>query len=88
MKRVIMPNKILSTGFGQGLVLLNALLLTQPYFDKRKALAIGITAGGSGVGTLTIPNILRQLFDHLSFTEAVLVYGRFYRWITGEKKCK
>lgn len=64
-----------SSGVGQGFLLLNALLVSTPYFDKRKALALGIIAGGSGVGTLTIPNMLRYLFDSLGFTGGIIIYG-------------
>jgi len=48
---------------------------TGPYFRKRKALAVGIMASGSGVGVITIPYIIRSIFDSYHFGGAVLLYS-------------
>ena len=46
------------------------------YFDKKKALSLGLTTGGSGVGVILIPIMLRMLFDNFSFSGAILLYGK------------
>lgn len=48
----------------------------QNYFDKRKALALGITASGSGLGSLVVPILLRALFDFYPFQSAMLLFGK------------
>ena len=47
-----------------------------PYFDKKKALAMGLAGSGSGIGTIAIPPLLRFLFDNYSFSGAMLLYGK------------
>lgn len=64
------------TGLGMRMVILCAILVNGQYFDKKKALSLGIVGSGCGVGTLIIPYVLRPLFDHMDFTSAMLLYGR------------
>ena len=64
-------------GFGADTVIITALLVSGPYFRKRKALAIGLIASGSGVGTILLPNILQPLFEYMDFSGALLTYGKF-----------
>lgn len=66
----------LTSGMGGGAVCLVAFTAYTNYFDKKKALAVGVTASGSGVGTITIPIFLRYLFDHYSFSSTMLLYGK------------
>lgn len=66
-----------SSGFGTGMISLVSFTAYAQYFDKRKALALGITASGSGVGTIILPAILRALFDSFPFPSAMLLYGKF-----------
>lgn len=52
------------------------LLVSSQYFKLRKALAVGIITSGGGIGTLTIPYLLRLLFDHMTYSETMLIYGK------------
>lgn len=56
------------------------LLVTQTsyvkYFDKRKGLAVGITASGSGVIVFCLSALLRFLFNNFSFSATMLLYGK------------
>ena len=64
------------TGIGTGMVMLTALMVTGDYFNRHKAVALGIAAAGSGVGQLVIPYVLRGLFDSMGFSGALLLYGK------------
>lgn len=77
--RIADENFSLVQGVGTGLCLLTALLVSGEYFEKRKALALGITAAGSGVGQLIVPYILRFLFDEMGFSNTMLLYGRYLK---------
>lgn len=57
--------------------MLDALLVSVPYFNKRKALALGIVSSGSGVGQLVLPLILRVLFDYYGFTGAMILFSKY-----------
>ena len=61
-----------------GLLTLTSLTAYSNYFDKRKAIALGITASGAGVGGICIPPILRVLFDHFDFSSALLLFGKLF----------
>ena len=63
-------------GVGSGMVSLSAFTAFAPYFDKRKALSVGITASGAGIGTVVLPVILRTLFDNYSFSGALTILGK------------
>ena len=64
------------------MVFLTALLVSGQYFEKRKALALGFIASGSGIATMVLPNVYRLLFDHLDFTSACLFYGKLLKFIS------
>ena len=68
--------KLSVTGMGNGMVMLAVLTAFAPYFDKRKALSLALTASGSGLGMIIVPPILRQLFDNFSFSGALTLYGK------------
>ena len=58
------------------MIIIPAMLVSAQYFDKQRASALGITACGSGVGTLTLPYIIRYLYDNYDYKGATLLYGR------------
>ena len=58
------------------MVMLSVLTAFGPYFDKRKAFSVGLTSGGSGIGMIVVPPMLRYLFDNYSFSGAVLIHGK------------
>ncbi|XP_067951111.1 monocarboxylate transporter 12-B-like [Watersipora subatra] len=64
-------------GVGEQMIYMVPLLVSGPYFQKRKALALGIIASGAGVGFMIIPYVLRLLFDNFSFRGACMLYGGF-----------
>lgn len=64
------------TGTGAGMVTLATFTAYGAYFDKKKALSLGITAAGSGFGVMIVPSLLRALFDNFDFSSAILLYGR------------
>ena len=64
------------TGIGSGMANLSVFTAYNGYFDKWKALSIGLTTAGSGIGTILIPLLLRMLFDNFSFSGAILLYGK------------
>ena len=49
----------------------------QPYFDKRKALSLGIAGAASGLGIFLVSAILRFLFDNYTFSGAMLLFGKY-----------
>ncbi|XP_053403383.1 monocarboxylate transporter 12-like isoform X2 [Mercenaria mercenaria] len=51
------------SGFGYGLAFLAGTVAVGKYFYKRRALAIGISFCGSGVGTFVIPPLVRLLVE-------------------------
>mgnify|MGYP001801036004 CR=1 FL=1 len=61
-------------GWASGLITLSAFTAYGPYFDKKKAISVGISGSGSGLGTIIIPIILCTLFDNYSFTGAMLIF--------------
>ena len=56
---------------------MTGLLVSGPYFREKRGLAIGLVAAGSGIGTFTIPYILRGLFKLYDFSGAMLLYGKY-----------
>jgi len=63
-------------GFGNSFLFLTALVVTAPYFEKRKGMALGLTACGSGAMNTIIPKIMRYLFDTFDFSGAILLYSK------------
>ncbi|XP_067942235.1 monocarboxylate transporter 12-B-like [Watersipora subatra] len=62
-------------GLGCGMSVIVALTSYCDYFDKKKALALGLTAAGSGIFSAILPNLLRVLFDNFTFSGAILLYA-------------
>ena len=73
--------KIFVLGIGNGTLAMVCFLVSGQYFIKHKALAVGIVAGGSGIGTLTLPHIMRALYDNFDFGGASLLYGKLTYYI-------
>ena len=65
------------SGLGYGFLIMTGLLVSGPYFREKRGLAIGLVAVGSGIGTFTIPYILRGLFTLYDFSRAMLLYGKY-----------
>lgn len=63
-------------GWGTGLNYISVLTVYQPYFNKRKALSLGITGAGAGIGTMVISPLLRLFFDNYTFPGAMLLNGK------------
>lgn len=47
-----------------------------PYFNKKKALAIGLSTAGAGAGLLVVPVVLRLFFNNFPFSGAMTLYGK------------
>ncbi|KAF4880016.1 MFS transporter asaE [Colletotrichum siamense] len=54
-------------GIGSGCLFCPAVAIVSTYFNKRRSLAIGITACGSGVGGIVYPMLVRQLLPRVGF---------------------
>ena len=57
------------------MIFIPAMLVSAQYFDKQRASALGITACGSGVGTLILPYVIRSFYDNYDYQGATLLYG-------------
>lgn len=49
------------------------MVMVGQYFEKRRALANGLSVCGSGVGNFAIPPLMRFLTDHYGFSQALLI---------------
>ncbi|XP_067951282.1 monocarboxylate transporter 12-B-like [Watersipora subatra] len=74
---MFLTHSILS-GMGESAMLLGPLIVSAPYFRKRKALAVGIIASGSGIGWILLPYVYRYLFDNYEYSGAFLLVGGCY----------
>ncbi|KAI9676812.1 MAG: hypothetical protein M1817_006651 [Caeruleum heppii] len=62
-------------GLGNGLMFCPSLSLLSTYFSKKRSLAIGICASGSGTGGLVYPVIVQQLLPRIGFANTIRVLG-------------
>ena len=62
-------------GLGNGCLFCPSLAVVSTYFRKRRALAIGIMASGTGTGGLVFPSIARQLLPMVGFGWTVRTIG-------------
>ncbi|TDZ75089.1 Aspyridones efflux protein apdF [Colletotrichum trifolii] len=62
-------------GLGNGLAFCPSLAVLSTYFDRRRALAIGIAAVGSASGGLVFPSAVRQLLPRVGFPWAMRTLG-------------
>lgn len=51
----------LCTGLGMGVLYMPAVAVIGSYFDKRKAMALGMAASGSGTGSIVFPLVVQNL---------------------------
>ncbi len=62
-------------GFGLGLIYLPAVVAVGYYFEKRRALATGISVCGSGVGTFLLAPLATYLLDEYGWKGANLIFA-------------
>ena len=62
-------------GFGLGLIYLPAVVSCGYYFEKRRALATGISVCGSGVGTFVLAPLATWLLDEYGWQGANLIFA-------------
>ncbi|KAH8645667.1 riboflavin transporter MCH5 [Xylariales sp. PMI_506] len=58
-------------GIGSGLIFTPSISVVSTYFEKKRSLAIGLTASGSVTGGLVFPAMARQLLSQVGFGWAV-----------------
>ena len=73
---ILVINFLFIIGFGNSFMILTGLVVTAPYFEKWKGMALGLTACGSGAMNTIIPKIMRYLFDTFDFSGALLLYSK------------
>ncbi|KAK1779047.1 major facilitator superfamily domain-containing protein [Copromyces sp. CBS 386.78] len=60
------------TGFGLGMCFMPPLSVVNSYFSKKKrSFALGLSATGTGVGSIVFPAIIQQLIPEIGFAWAV-----------------
>ena len=52
-----------------------AITVFAPYFNRHRALAIGIVGAGAGVGGIICPLLFSYLFQNFSFRYALMLYS-------------
>jgi MFS family permease len=62
-------------GFGAGLYVTPAFAVVGGWFERRRALALGIASAGSGMGTLVLVPSANQLIEHFGWRTAYVVLG-------------
>jgi len=70
------PRIIFLVGFGFGLMYLPAVVSVSIYFEKRRAIALGIAMCGTGAGTFTFGPLGKYLVDQLDWKGAHFVLGK------------
>jgi hypothetical protein len=60
-------------GIGMGLCYLPSVVVVGLYFEKRRALATGISVCGSGIGCFAIPPLMMQLLEEYGWRGAVII---------------
>ncbi|RSM04504.1 hypothetical protein CDV31_009992 [Fusarium ambrosium] len=58
-------------GLGNGFIFCPSMATISTYFEKRRALAMGVAAAGSATGGLVYPSIMRQLLPSVGFPWAI-----------------
>ena len=69
--KLIMPR--IFPGIGAGLAYAPSMVTVGLYFEKRRALANGISVAGSGVGNFTLPPLMRYLLDNYGLHQTLLI---------------
>ncbi|XP_048750622.1 monocarboxylate transporter 9-like isoform X4 [Ostrea edulis] len=65
----------LLTGIGFGIILGPSLVFPGLYFEKRLAIALGLTSSGSGFGSFIFPNLMRFLMDEYGIQGCFFIMG-------------
>lgn len=72
-QHIIQLVSLLIPGLGFGMVHLSGYVATGKYFYKRRALAVGITFCGGGVGTIVLVPLTRLIIDTYTWRGAMLI---------------
>lgn len=67
----------LAGGLGVGLTYVPSFGVLSHYFDKRRALAMGIASSGSCIGTIVHPFMLNHLIESIGFAKALRASAGF-----------
>ncbi|KAK7693169.1 hypothetical protein QCA50_002735 [Cerrena zonata] len=67
----------LAGGLGVGLTYVPSFGILSHYFDKRRALAMGIASSGSCIGTIVHPFMLNHLIESIGFSKAIRASAGF-----------
>ncbi|KAJ8318884.1 hypothetical protein KUTeg_003975 [Tegillarca granosa] len=62
-------------GFGISIEFVTSLVVVAFYFEKKRALAIGLAVCGSGIGTFVFAPLLKYLMDEYDWRGALLIVG-------------
>lgn len=63
------------TGLGNGIMFVPCMALVATYFDKKRALAVGLVTTGNSAGGLVYPAIVKAVIPHLGFPWTARVLG-------------
>ncbi|XP_055598633.1 uncharacterized protein LOC129748152 isoform X2 [Uranotaenia lowii] len=63
------------TGIGGGLSTTPGIVIVSQYFDKRRALANGITISGTAAGSFIFPTLIERLIHSFGFHGTILILG-------------
>ena len=66
---------IYSQGFGFCLVMLPSITSIPDYFDKKRAIATGITTSGTGFGTFILALTINFLIENLGWSRTIIILG-------------
>lgn len=64
-------------GFGFGLIYFSDIVCVNQYFDKKRALAVGITACGAGIGSFLMTPLAAFLLDQYGWKGTNLIMAGF-----------
>ncbi|XP_068960730.1 monocarboxylate transporter 14 isoform X1 [Petaurus breviceps papuanus] len=64
-----------AAGFGSGMVYLPAVVMVGQYFQKRRALAQGLSTTGTGFGTFLMTVLLKYLCSEYGWRSAMFIQG-------------
>ena len=62
-----------SSGFGYGMIFLTSIVSVSRYFDKKRALAMGISVCGSGIGSVIFNPLSKWLLDEYGWRGTLLI---------------
>lgn len=65
------------TGIGFGLMYLPAVISVSLYFEKKRAIAIGIAMCGTGIGTFTFGPLGEWLLEQMDWKTVHIILGTF-----------